>query len=148
LAHLGASLLVSTYLAGKLVVVGVYQGALALSFHNFEQAMGVAVRRDRIAVGARNQVWFLRNAPDLAPRVEPVGQHDGYFLARSSHVTGDIHGHELAWAGDELWVVNTLFSCLCTLHEAYSFVPRWQPWFITVKNSPPPKGKEVSLARK
>jgi uncharacterized protein (TIGR03032 family) len=131
LTHLGASPLVSTYQAGKLVVVGVHQGALALSFHNFEQAMGVAVRPDRIAVGARNQVWFLRGAPDLAPRVEPAGRHDGCFLARSSHVTGDIHGHELAWAGDELWVVNTLFSCLCTLHEAYSFVPRWRPPFVT-----------------
>src|SRR5947208_6288372 len=56
LEHLGASLLVSTYQAGKLFVVGGRQGSLALSFHNFEQAMGVAVGRDRIAVGARNQV--------------------------------------------------------------------------------------------
>jgi uncharacterized protein (TIGR03032 family) len=46
-------------------------------------------------------------------------------------LTGAIHAHELAWAGDELWVVNTLFSCLCTLDEHYSFVPRWQPPFIT-----------------
>src|SRR3954467_4858928 len=57
LEHLGVSLLVSTYQAGKLFVVGARDGALALSFHNFEQAMGVAVRRDRIAVGARTQVW-------------------------------------------------------------------------------------------
>ena len=32
---------------------------------------------------------------------------------------------------DELWIVNTLFSCLCTLQGDYSFVPRWQPPFIT-----------------
>src|SRR5262245_46588955 len=69
LAHLGASLLVSTYQAGKLVVVAVHQGALALSFHNFEQAMGLAVRPDRIAVGARGQIWSLRGAPDIAPRI-------------------------------------------------------------------------------
>ena len=37
----------------------------------------------------------------------------------------------MAWAGDELWVVNTRFSCLCTLHPDYSFVPRWRPPFIT-----------------
>jgi uncharacterized protein (TIGR03032 family) len=30
-----------------------------------------------------------------------------------------------------LWVVNTLFSCLCTLHENYSFVPRWRPPFVS-----------------
>src|SRR5207244_3053139 len=31
----------------------------------------------------------------------------------------------------ELWIVNTRFSCLCTLDPDYSFVPRWQPPFIT-----------------
>jgi uncharacterized protein (TIGR03032 family) len=28
-------------------------------------------------------------------------------------------------------VVNTRFSCLCTLDPAYSFVPRWRPPFVT-----------------
>jgi uncharacterized protein (TIGR03032 family) len=131
LEHLGASLLVSTYQAGKVFVVGARQGELALAFHNFEQAMGIAVRPDRIAVGTRSQVWFLRGAPDIAPRLEPAGRYDACFLARSCHFTGDIHGHELAWAGDELWVVNTSFSCLCTPHPDYSFVPRWRPPFIS-----------------
>lgn len=131
LEHLGVSLLVSTYQAGKLFVVGARQGSLALSFHNFEKAMGLAVKRDRIAVGTRNQIWSLRSTPDIAPRLAPAGRYDGCFLARSSHFTGDIHAHELAWAGDELWCVNTLFSCLCTLDENHSFVPRWRPPFIT-----------------
>jgi uncharacterized protein (TIGR03032 family) len=131
LEHLGISLLVSTYQAGKLFVVGARQRELALSFHNFEKAMGIAVRHDRVAVGTRNQIWSLRSAPDIAPRLEPAGRYDGCFLARSSHFTGDIHAHELVWAGSELWVVNTLFSCLCTLHEDYSFVPRWRPPFIS-----------------
>jgi uncharacterized protein (TIGR03032 family) len=30
-----------------------------------------------------------------------------------------------------MWVVNTRFSCLCTLHPDYSFVPRWRPPFVT-----------------
>jgi uncharacterized protein (TIGR03032 family) len=146
LEQLGISLLVSTYQAGKLFVVGVRQGELALSFHNFEKAMGVAVKRDRIAVGTRNQIWSLRSAPDIAAQLKPAGRRDGCFLARSSHFTGDIHAHELAWSSPhsqplspkgrgepetELWVVNTLFSCLCTLHDDYSFVPRWRPPFIS-----------------
>ncbi len=28
-------------------------------------------------------------------------------------------------------MVNTRFSCLCTLHPDYSFVPRWRPPFVT-----------------
>ena len=71
------------------------------------------------------------HAPDIAPRVEPAGQHDACYLPRSCHVTGNIGVHELAWAGDELWVVNTRFSCLCTLDPDYSFVPRWRPPFVS-----------------
>src|SRR5262245_57850896 len=145
LEHLKSSLLVSTYQAGKLVVVMAEQGALKLSFHNFERAMGIAVKPGRVAVGSNSLVWELRDAPELAPRIEPAGTHDACFLTRSAHYTGEIHGHEMAWApsplpargrgdgdgGDELWVVNTLFSCLCTLNENYSFVPRWRPKFIS-----------------
>jgi uncharacterized protein (TIGR03032 family) len=57
--------------------------------------------------------------------------HDACDLPRSAHVTGDIGVHEIAWAGDELWMVSTRFSCLCTLADDYSFVPRWRPPFIT-----------------
>ncbi len=63
LTQLGSSLLVSTYQADKVVVVGVCQGALNLSFHTFERAMGMAVRPGQIAVGALSQIWFLRSAP-------------------------------------------------------------------------------------
>jgi uncharacterized protein (TIGR03032 family) len=30
-----------------------------------------------------------------------------------------------------LWIVNTAFSCLCTLDGEHSFVPRWRPPFVT-----------------
>ena len=131
LSHLGVSLLVSTYQAGKLAVIHAAEGRLALKFLNFDQPMGMAVSPQRIAVGSRRQVWFLTGAPDIAPRLAPSGTHDACFLARSCHVTGEIHGHDMDWVGDELWVVNTLFSCLCTLGGDHSFVPRWKPPFIT-----------------
>lgn len=131
LNQLGVSLLVSTYQAGKVVAVGVAQSELTLSYHNFERAMGLAVRPDAIAVGALAQVWHLQAAHDVAARVEPAGRHDACFLTRSSHYTGEIQAHELAWAGGELWLVNTAFGCLCTLDDRHSFVPRWQPPFVT-----------------
>jgi uncharacterized protein (TIGR03032 family) len=131
LRQLGVSLLLSTYQAGKVVAVGIAGGELVLSYHNFQRAMGLAVKPDAIAVAARAQVWFLKGAPDIAAQVEPAGQHDACFLTRSSHFTGEIQLHELAWAGDELWLVNTAFGCLCTLDGLHSFVPRWRPPFLT-----------------
>ena len=131
LAELGASLLISTYQANKLLVARAAGTGLSMLVRTFERPMGLAVDARQLAIGARNQVWLLRNAPDIAPRVEPVGQHDACFLPRSCHVTGDIGLHEIAFAGEELWIVNTRFSCLCTLDPNYSFVPRWRPPFVT-----------------
>jgi uncharacterized protein (TIGR03032 family) len=131
LGELGVSLLVSTYQAGKVLVLSGATDKLAISFHNFEQPMGLAVNPRILAVGTRRGVHFLQAAHDLAGRIEPPGTFDAAFLLRRSHFTGSIHCHDLAWCGGELWVTNTLFSCLCTLREEYNFVPRWRPPFIT-----------------
>jgi uncharacterized protein (TIGR03032 family) len=131
LQQLGASLLVSTYQANKLLVARAAGNGLSMLVRTFERPMGLAVDAQRLMIGTHNQIWLLRNAPDIAPRVAPVGQHDACYLPRSCHVTGDIGVHELAWADDELWVVNTRFSCLCTLHPDFSFVPRWRPPFVS-----------------
>jgi uncharacterized protein (TIGR03032 family) len=134
LKQLGVSLLVTTYQANKLLVLREQAGGLSILVRTFERPMGLAVDGGRIALGTRDQVWHFRNAPDLAAQVEPPGTHDACFIPRSCHVTGDVGVHEVAWGGerlDELWLVNTRFSCLATLHPDYSFVPRWRPPFIT-----------------
>ena len=131
LREFGASLLVSTYQANKLLVARATGDGLSMLVRTFDRPMGLAADAQRLTIGTRNQIWFLRNAPDIAPRVEPAGQHDACFLPRSCHVTGDIGVHEMAWAAEELWVVNTRFSCLCTLHPDASFVPRWRPPFVS-----------------
>jgi len=131
LGQLGASLVVTTYQANKVLVVRAAGAGLSTLVRTFDRPMGIAVAGPRLAIGTRSQIWNLRNAPDIAPRIEPASAHDACYLPRLCHVTGDIGVHELAWVGEELWVVNTRFSCLCTLDVDYSFVPRWQPPFIT-----------------
>ncbi|MCW2992268.1 MAG: repeat-containing protein [Solirubrobacterales bacterium] len=131
LAQLGASLLISTYQTGKLVCARVREGELNTHFRNFDKPMGVAVAPGRIALGTRTEVWDLRDMPEAAPKVEPAGTHDACFLPRNRHVTGDIAVHDLGFAGGELWIVATAFSCLATLDAHHSLVPRWTPPFIT-----------------
>ena len=93
------------------------KGELTLSFHNFERAMGLAVRPDAHRRRRPHPGLVPAQRPGHRARLEPAGRHDACFLTRSSHFTGEIQAHELAWAGDELWLVNTAFSCLCTLDE-------------------------------
>jgi len=134
LRDLGVSLLVSTYQAGKLVLVREQDGRVNTHFRSFLRPMGLAVgpAADRLAVGSAVQVWEFRDVPDVAARLEPKGTHDACFLPRSSHVTGDVAIHEMAYGkGGELWFVNTRFSCLATIDPSASFAPRWRPGFIS-----------------
>src|ERR1700744_4254300 len=129
LEQLRLSVLISTYQTGHLVVVSAWNGRLTVAFNQFDRAMGIAVKAGTIAVCTRKEVWFLRSAPDIAAKLQPAGQYDACFLARTSHFTDDIQAHEAAWledgkGGGEFWVVNTLFSCLSALDPHYSFAPR------------------------
>jgi uncharacterized protein (TIGR03032 family) len=93
--------------------------------------MGLALGPRSLAIGTERHVWLYRNVPAAGAKLPPQGKHDACFLPSQAHVTGDIRVHELAFAGEELWLVNTRFSCLCTLDAAHSFVPRWRPPFVT-----------------
>ncbi len=131
LKQAAASMLVTTYQAGKLVIVREDQGKLNTHFRVYNRPMGLAADRARMALGTGISVDFYRNMPQVAAKLEPAGKHDAAFLPRRGHITGNIDIHEMAFAGDELWLVNTRFSCLCTLDDEHSFVPRWRPSFIS-----------------
>ena len=130
--QLRISLAVSTYQAGKLILVRRDDQGLNTHFRHFGKPMGIALNGSRLAVGGVNSVWDYRDMPALAERLHPLGRHDACFVPRGLHVTGDIDVHEMAFDSDgELWIVNTRFGCLCTLSPEHSFVPRWRPNFLS-----------------
>jgi uncharacterized protein (TIGR03032 family) len=130
--QLGISLVVSTYQAGKAIVVRNDKGTLNTHFRTFAKPMGIAADSNRLTIGGANTVWEYRNMPAVAQKLEPAGKHDACFLPRRIHVTGDIDIHELAWdANNDLWAVNTRFCCLCTFDADHSFSPRWRPPFVS-----------------
>ena len=130
--QLQISLVVSTYQAGKAILVRNDNGALNTHFRTFTKPMGIAANNTRLTIGGSNTVWDYHNMPAVAPKLDPPGKHDACYIPRRIHVTGDIDIHELAWDGqNELWVVNTRFCCLCTLDPNHSFHPRWRPPFVT-----------------
>jgi uncharacterized protein (TIGR03032 family) len=143
LDHFGISLMVSTYQAGRLVMLRAQNGVLNTHFRSFDKPMGLAVGDNRLAVGAATSIWEFHNLPAVCQKLDaekegepPAAEkHDACFLPRTTHWTGDIQIHEMAWVGQgneaELWFVNTRFSCLCRRSNIYCFEPVWRPSFVT-----------------
>jgi uncharacterized protein (TIGR03032 family) len=130
--QLQISLAISTYQAGKVILLRADGSVLNTHFRSFTRPMGIAADSARLTIGGTNTVWYYRNVPAVAPKLEPVGKHDACYIPRRIHVTGDIDIHEMAYdRDDELWIVNTRFGCLCTLDGDHSFYPRWRPHFVS-----------------
>jgi uncharacterized protein (TIGR03032 family) len=131
LGEIGASLLISTYQTNKVVVARRAGRAVNTHFRQFDGPMGLARRGGRLAIGTKSSVLEYQDVPAAIERLDGAIDHDACFVPLRSHHTGDVRIHDLAYAGDELWFVATRFSCLATLDDSHSFVPRWVPPFIT-----------------
>ena len=127
-----ASVVVSTYQAGKLILLRSAGESLNTHFVNLAKPMGVAYQNNRLSIGSGVRVIDYFSMPEVGPKVQPINTHDNAFLPRQMHYTGDIDIHEMGFdAQNELWIINTKMSCLGTLDINHSFVPRWRPPFIS-----------------
>ena len=131
LAEQTVSLAFTTYRAGKLFFIGLNPETSRLSIfeRTFERCMGLAVAGNALYMSTLYQLWRFENAV-------PEGEvHDGYdrvFVPQVGYVTGDIDVHDIALGADgRIVFVNTLFSCLARISETHSFIPLWQPPFIS-----------------
>ena len=129
----GGSIVLTTYQAGKVGMIGWDGRQVTLLFRDFDKPMGLDVDGPRMLLATRHQVIELANAPLLAYEFlegQP-GRYDALYLPRVAHYTGDLNVHDVAFGADGLWLVNTRFSCLASPSRDYSFVPRWRPPFIS-----------------
>jgi uncharacterized protein (TIGR03032 family) len=132
LAELGCSLVVSTYQAGKLIVIRSDGERLTQLPRTFEEPMGLAVDGDRMAVATKHALVLLANEPRLAasyPRQPET--YDALFVPRSVHYSGALAVHDMVFTEHGLVGVNTLFSCLFQLDPRFSFRPVWRPRFVS-----------------
>ncbi|MBW4637263.1 MAG: TIGR03032 family protein [Gloeocapsa sp. UFS-A4-WI-NPMV-4B04] len=133
LSQAGGSVAISTYQAGKVALVGWNGEQVSMLLRQFPKPMGMAVQGQRLALATQQEVWMFANSPLLAHEYleDQPGRYDALYLPRVAYFTGDLNIHDLAFGSDTLWLVNTRFSCLAGLSIDFSFVPRWQPPFIS-----------------
>lgn len=131
--QLNCSLAISTYQAGKVVIISASDEYNLIQLpRNFDKAMGIAVQNQRLAVATRNEVIVLGNASGLAPNyTSQPNTYDGLFVPRATYFTGELDLHDIDWGEQGLYAVNTKFSCIALINDKFSFDPIWQPPFIT-----------------
>jgi uncharacterized protein (TIGR03032 family) len=133
LSGAGGSLIVSTYQAGKVALIGWDGHQIRLLMREFDKPLGLAVDGERVALATRHEVWLFANSPALAPDYieHQPGRYDAIYLPRINYQTGDLNTHDVWFVDGELLLVNTRFSCLARLSDRYNFTPFWKPSFVS-----------------
>ena len=130
LAEQNFSLAFTTYQAGKVFFIGLQPtGQLSIFERNFDRCMGLWADGSRLYMSSLYQLWRFENA------LEPGQSHNGYdcmYVPQVGYITGDLDVHDVAVnKSNNIVFVNTLFGCLATVSEQYSFIPLWKPPFIS-----------------
>jgi uncharacterized protein (TIGR03032 family) len=130
LAEQNVSLAFTTYQSGKLFLIGMQpNGRLSVFERTFNRCMGLYATPQTLYMSSLYQIWRFENS------LEPGQAHDGYdrlYVPQMAWTTGDLDIHDIALDWDERIVfVNTLFGCLATVSDQYSFIPLWKPPFLS-----------------
>ncbi len=135
LMHLGCTIAISTYQAGKVVFISPKdENSLIQLPRTFEKPMGIAqsFETDKLALACKDEVIVFRNSENLAKHYPKFPQrYDSLYMPRVIYNTGGLDIHDLSFGeGEQLYAVNTLFSCLVKIDDNYNFTPYWRPSFI------------------
>lgn len=132
LMQLNCTIMVSTYQAGKVVLVSATNRDRLIQLpRTFKRAMGIATKGDKMAIATENEVVMFANSRQLAKTYpNKPNTYDALYMPRATYYTGHLDMHDLHYGNETLWGVNTSFSCLCKIDSDYSFRPVWKPHFI------------------
>lgn len=134
LTQLGCTLAVSTYQAGKVILISARDTENLVQLpRSFSKAMGIGLKGHKMAIATKDEVLVLVNSPQLASHYpKQPATYDALFMPRATYYTGQVDIHDLDYGADgTLYAVNTSFSCLIRINDNYSFEPIWQPPFIS-----------------
>lgn len=124
------TILLSTYQTNMIMIIGQENGAIDVRYKEFPRPMGMCKKNGRIYAGLGHGIYQFSNNSEVAKNLEG-GNFDACYMPQNIHFTGDIDIHEMEYCKDELYFVNTKFSCLCIKSPNNSFRPIWKPPFIS-----------------
>ncbi len=133
LHDLKCSIALTSYQSGKVILISPSgENNLVVLPRNFEKPMGMALRGNRMLLATDDRLMILENNAELARTYPPKPDvYDSLFIPTATYHTGHVDIHDIDFGEDDIWVVNTSFSCLCRVNGHYNFIPEWKPPFIT-----------------
>lgn len=134
LLQLNTSLAISTYQAGKVVLISPKNAEELVQLpRTFHSPMGMALKENKLAIATKSEVVVTVNNAELAKNYpKSPNKYDSLFLPTATYNTGQVDTHDLHYGDNErLFAVNTSFSCLTEIDDNFSFTPVWKPKFIT-----------------
>jgi uncharacterized protein (TIGR03032 family) len=133
LAGTGGSLALTTYQAGKLLLLGSEaDGAVSLFEREFTRPMGLAV-----AAGGRGFMLATQHQIYRFDDALPAGGadergFDAAFVPHVGWVTGSVDAHDVGIGMDGRPVfVSSLYSCIAAVSDSHSFRALWRPPFVS-----------------
>lgn len=129
--ELDMSLVLSTYQAGKVILLSSDGENITQLYRDFDRPMGIALSGDMLALALRLNVAIFRSDSTLA-RTYPnrPDRYDSLYVPIAINKTDFIDTHDLCFTSQGLVAVNTAFSCLVKVDGTFSFQPVWKPPFI------------------
>jgi uncharacterized protein (TIGR03032 family) len=131
LKQLKCTIVMSTYQSGKLMIIGQYDDAIDIRYKDFPRPMGMYASNNKLWAGLGHGIWQFNNFSNAGKNLDNR-EFNACYLPMNIYFTGDIDIHEMQYCNDELYFINTKFSCLCIADKNSSFKPIWKPPFISV----------------
>jgi uncharacterized protein (TIGR03032 family) len=120
----------TTYQTNRLFLFGLKTDqSLSVFERLFDRPMGLYTESDRLFLATRSQIWQFCNV--LAENETERG-YDRLFIPRIGYTTGELDIHDVNLDDNQHPLfVNTLYSCLATVSDRFSFDVVWKPPFIS-----------------
>jgi uncharacterized protein (TIGR03032 family) len=133
---LNCSLAITTYQAGKLVILSApTKNELIQLPRTFDKPMGIALSGNRLGIATKDEIHVFADSPNHAAEYpENPKSYDHIYIPRSTHYCGTLDIHDLTWHNNKMIAVTTAFSCISEINDEYNFKPIWHPKFISSIN--------------
>lgn len=119
LSQANCSLVLSTIKGNRLVCISAKnEKELVQTSYSFPMPKGISVQSDQLALACKEEVFVFKK------------MHQEDWHLQQSYPIGNLDIHDLHFAKQQLWAVNTVYSSIGTIGGPSSFTPHWQPPFI------------------